>query len=76
MEETTDKADGFKSYTAAELDAATFQTEYLVEGILAEGQPAILAGPMRRPRIDGFLAGCFYAAKAGAFSASYMSGER
>jgi hypothetical protein len=31
---------------------------------------------LRRPRTDGFLAGRFYAATAGAFSASYASGER
>jgi hypothetical protein len=31
---------------------------------------------VRRPRTDGFLAGRFYAATAGAFSASYASGER
>jgi hypothetical protein len=31
---------------------------------------------VRRPRTGGFLAGHFYAATAGAFSASYASGER
>jgi len=31
---------------------------------------------VRRPRTDGFLAGRCYAATAGAFSASYASGER
>ena len=34
------------------------------------------AAEMRRPRTGGFLAGHFYAATAGAFSASYASGER
>ena len=36
-----------KSYNAAELAAADFQITYLVDGIMVEGQPMILAGPRK-----------------------------
>jgi hypothetical protein len=36
-----------KSYTASELASTRFLSDYLVEGILVAGQPAILAGPKK-----------------------------
>ena len=36
-------ANSFVTMTSAELDAADLHTEYLVEGILAAGQPCVIA---------------------------------
>jgi hypothetical protein len=37
----------YRRYTCAELDAAEFNIEYLVEYLLVRGQPCILAGPKK-----------------------------
>jgi len=37
----------WRSYSAAELDAATFTLDYLVPGVLVARQPMILAGPRK-----------------------------
>ena len=37
----------FKAITAAELDSGTYDHNYLVEHVLVEGQPCILAGPKK-----------------------------
>lgn len=37
----------FKGLTSAELDAGDFALDYLIDGILVKGQPAIIAGPKK-----------------------------
>ncbi len=37
----------FTTYTSAEFDDADFRVDYLVDGILVAGQPAVIAGPSK-----------------------------
>lgn len=37
----------FKGLTSAELDAGNFALDYLIDGVLVKGQPAIIAGPKK-----------------------------
>ena len=41
--ETAEKRLRFKTYSMAELDAAEFSTDYLVDGVLVAGQPCVMA---------------------------------
>ena len=54
------------------IDIPADQSKAMITG----DEDFVVTRSLRRPRTGGFLAGRFYAATAGAFSASYASGER
>lgn len=45
--EQTPPVISYRRITSAQLDAAEFNTEYLVNGVLVAGQPCIIAGPQK-----------------------------
>jgi len=57
----------FRAMDCAELVAGDFEVDFLVEGLLVESQPCILAGPMKAMKTSLLVDLCFSVATAGHF---------